>query len=64
MWRWGELLQPENFLYSPALTRAYDLEHEHAVYPPTLIGQRLVDYVRGQADLSGSPAADYSRLLA
>ena len=37
----GVLLEPERFLYSPALTRAYELESKQAVHPRILIGERI-----------------------
>jgi hypothetical protein len=42
----GSLVQPEDFLYSPALTRAYLLESEQAVFPRVLIGERLAQYIQ------------------
>lgn len=41
----GAALQPENFLYSPALTRAYDLESKFAKYPRVLIGDRVQEFL-------------------
>jgi hypothetical protein len=40
----GAIGMPENFLYTPALTRAYLLEGS-AKYPRTLIGERVVDLI-------------------
>jgi hypothetical protein len=48
----GAVLQPENFLYSPALTLAYDLESKQAKYPRTLIGERVQDFLRSVSTMS------------
>jgi hypothetical protein len=61
----GELIQPENFLYSPALTRAYDLESKHAIYARTVAGPRFGEflsmYVHAQ---ESTPEAEVNRRLA
>ena len=61
----GEMMTPENFLYSPALTRAYDLESKTAIYPRTVVGERFVGLLASEVS---SPAADpesgYSKALA
>ncbi|MDX2055014.1 MAG: hypothetical protein SFV15_21605 [Polyangiaceae bacterium] len=61
----GALLHPENFLYSPALTRAYDLESKAAVYPRTLAGDRFLGYLRAYSEDHGTdPTTHYNRALA
>jgi len=40
----------EDFVYSPALTHAYDLEHKHAVYPRTIAGPRFLQFLQTQSD--------------
>jgi hypothetical protein len=61
----GELIQPENFLYSPALTRAYDLESKHAVYARTIAGPRLLDYLAAHINTDEkTPEAQHNRILA
>jgi hypothetical protein len=63
----GSLLQPEDFLYSPGLTRAYKLESEEAIYPRTLIGDRLYAAIqanaRGSGSLEATVAADIAQRL-
>jgi hypothetical protein len=44
---------PDNFLYSPSVVRAYELEGE-ARYPRTLIGARVVDFVRSVSEMPGA----------
>jgi len=41
----GTVLQPENFLYSAAYLRAYCIECQKAIYPRTVAGERLMDYL-------------------
>jgi hypothetical protein len=41
----GTVLQPENFLYSAAYLRAYCIECQTAIYPRTVAGERLMDYL-------------------
>lgn len=61
----GTLLQPENFLYSPALTRAYDLESKKAIYPRAIAGQRLIDFLDSHVEAQGSsPETGFQRSLA
>jgi len=61
----GALLQPENFLYSPALTRAYDLESKTAIYPRTLAGERFLGYLQSHAtNVERDLTARYNGLLA
>lgn len=61
----GTLLQPENFLYSPALTRAYDLESTKAVYARTVAGQRLIEFLNSHVEAEGSsPEIEFQRALA
>lgn len=57
----GAVVQPENFLYSPALTRAYDLESREAKYPRTVIGDRVQDFLRS---VSAMPSVDVDSALA
>jgi hypothetical protein len=57
----GAVLQPENFLYSPALTRAYDIESKVAKYPRTLIGDRVQGFLRL---VSNMPSIDVDSALA
>jgi hypothetical protein len=52
----GMFLQPEDFLYSPALTRAYDLEHEQALYGRTVAGGRFIQFLDYEANVN---ALDY-----
>jgi hypothetical protein len=54
----GCLLKPEDFLYSPALTRAYDIESKEAVFPRTVIGQRFVDAIKETAAATGTLEAN------
>jgi hypothetical protein len=42
----GCFVNPEGFLYSPALTRAYKLESRKALYPRTIIGERLPKFLQ------------------
>jgi hypothetical protein len=49
----GAVLSPENFLYSPALTRAYDLESKEAKYPRTLIGDRVREFLKMVSERPG-----------
>lgn len=61
----GELIQPENFLYSPALTRAYDLESEHALYARTIAGPRFGEFLAMYVQAPEStPEAEVNRRLA
>lgn len=61
----GAVLHPEDFLYSPALTRAYDLESKTAVYPRTLAGDRFLGYLRAHSEDRGSdPTTRYNAALA
>lgn len=61
----GSLIEPENFLYSPALTRAYELESLRARYPRILVGERLVSYIRTVAvSRDDDFPSQYSRALA
>jgi hypothetical protein len=53
----GCLLEPENFLCTPALTRAYELESNEAVYPRTLIGGRFLDAMTEAARADGTVEA-------
>lgn len=61
----GDLVQPENFLYSPGLTRAYDLESKHALYARTIAGERFGGYLKSHIDSEEkTPDAGYNRALA
>jgi len=61
----GELVQPENFLYSPALTRAYKLERDRALYARSIIGERFVGFIKSAAnDEEPGVEANYNRELA
>lgn len=50
----GMFLEPEDFLYSPALTRAYDLEHKEAIYARTIAGRRLIHYLDSEANVNAA----------
>lgn len=54
----GSLLEPDGVLYSPALSRAYELESSVATYPRTLVGPQFVDAMREAAASGGSIEAD------
>jgi hypothetical protein len=61
----GELMTPEQFLYSPALTRAYDLERTQAIYPRTVVGERFVGLLSSQvSNPDADPESQYNRALA
>ena len=61
----GAEVLPEKFLYSPALSRAYKLESEDAVYPRTLIGDRIRDFLRSVIARPGADVATaYARSMA
>jgi hypothetical protein len=45
----GAFVQPECFVYSPALTFAYDLESKKAIYPRTLAGVRFLKFLEVQS---------------
>lgn len=49
----GIVGQPDNFLYSPSVVRAYELEGD-ACYPRTLIGPRVLDFFRSVSEKSGA----------
>jgi hypothetical protein len=50
----GMLLEPEDFLYSAALARAYRLESRKAVYARTVAGERLIHFLNQQVESAGS----------
>jgi hypothetical protein len=52
----GLAAQPENFLYSPALTCAYDLESHVAVVPRIVVHERVVGYLEALRD---NPSPDH-----
>jgi hypothetical protein len=60
----GAVVLPEEFLYSPAVVRAYELEGS-AVYPRTLVGDRVQDFLRSVAAMPGGDvASQYARQVA
>lgn len=61
----GTRLQPEDVLYSPALTRAYDLESKEAIYPRIVAGRRLIAFLDDQVNLPRAGAeTEFQRALA
>jgi len=45
----GGVYGADDFLYTPALSKAHDLESKHAVYARTLIGERFEGFISSQA---------------
>lgn len=60
----GHFMVADDFLYSPALTRAYELESKQAIVPRTLIGDRFLGAMQEQAASSGNPEAEHCAELA
>jgi hypothetical protein len=61
----GLLLQPENFLYSPAVSRAYVLECKDAVYARTVAGPRFIEFLDYAEKGEGlGPESEFERNLA
>jgi len=60
----GCVLEPENVLYSPGLTRAYDLERA-AEYPRVIAGERFIGYLdAGSNQDNQGTAHDITRMIA
>jgi hypothetical protein len=60
----GAVVSPEDFLYSPALVRAYELESS-AVFPRTLLGDRVRQFLDSVVASTGTGIpADHAREIA